>query len=139
MEIQPATIAQVQRGRDGHFVTIDEDVLDIAKQLREIDPCLVLAWNERGGYFVIKERLENGDEKLVLTSTELDQRLVKRIEKLKSEDYNFVAELDRVAAEKQKKLDQRFHERVGDAGERLFSALHLRPKIVVPHHSKRAA
>ena len=65
MEIQPASLAVAQRGRNGQLVTIEEDVLDIAQQLREIDPCLSLHWNEDRGVFVVLETLENGDEKLV--------------------------------------------------------------------------
>jgi hypothetical protein len=138
VEIQPASLAVAQRGRNGQLVTIEEDVLNIAQQLREIDPCLSLHWNEGRGVFVVLETLENGDEKLVTVVKEVDQRLVERIRKIASADYDYVKELDMIDAAHDRKIEHDFSEKVGEAGERMYHA--LKPKgrrIFVPDWCRR--
>ena len=138
MKIQPSVLAYAQTDRNGDLVTIDEDVLDIARQLREIDPCLSVIFNERRGLFVVVETLEDGSETLVTTAEVLDQRLIERIRKISHSDYSYTAELDRIDKERTKAIDHRFREAVGEAGERLKSV--LKPKgssIVVPHRGHR--
>jgi len=82
MKLEPASLAQVRTGRDGRRVCIDEDVFDVARRLAQIDPSLSLHWNERGEYFVVVETGEDGRERLVTTTTELDGRLIEHVERL---------------------------------------------------------
>jgi hypothetical protein len=123
VQIENTSLACVQRGINGKLITIEDDVLDIARRLKAIHPSLHLYWNEQGEYFVIYELCEDGRERLVTTVKELDSRLIEHFEMLASESWDPVAEMDRMddAAEAAKK--DAFAERVGEIGERLHHAL----------------
>lgn len=126
MEIQPASLAQVRKGRDGRRVLIEDDVLDIAKRLQEIDDSLKLLWNEYGEYFVVAEVVQTPDgpeERLVTTAQDLDERLLQRVEKITHPSYDFAKEVDRIDKEAEKEKDHRFHEETGEVGERLAHAV----------------
>lgn len=135
MELQPASLAQVRAGRDGRMIAIDEDVLDIAMRLQEIDDSLRLRWSESGEYFVVYQLIGDG-EKLVLTSTELTPQIIERVRKIAHPEYDFGAELDQMDAQAEKDKDHRFHEQVGERGEVLAHALRkdlqAKNKIIVP-------
>ena len=123
MEIKPATMAMVQRGRGGRLIAVDEDVLDVARGLKEIDPRLSLHFNENGGYFVVVETLDNGDEKLVLTAQELGPNILDRVRKLASPDHDYVKEVEQLDRQAERDKDHAFHEQTGEVGERLAHAL----------------
>lgn len=135
MEVTPATFAQVKTGRDGRRVTVTEDVGDVARRLQEISPKLILVWNENGQYFVVVERDGNGDERLVFTAQECDERIVKRAELITSSSYDFVGEMDRLDKAAERAKDHEFHERTGEIAERLAHAVRkdLNPgRMIVP-------
>jgi len=123
MKLEPASLAQVRTGRDGRRVCIDEDVFDVARRLAQIDPSLSLHWNERGEYFVVVETGEDGRERLVTTTTELDGRLIEHVERLAHPSYDFVGEMDRMDAQARRDADHRFHEQTGEVAERLAYAV----------------
>ncbi len=123
MEITPASFAQVHMGRDGRRITIEEDVGNVAKRIKEINPRLGLQWNERGEFFTVVETDERGDERLVLTAQECDERIVKRVEEIAHPGYDYLGEIDRMDAQAEKDKDHRFHEQTGEIGERLAHAL----------------
>jgi len=122
----------------GDLVTIEGDVLDVAKQLLEIDPCLRLRWSASGGHFVVYEVVDTGpgkppDERLVTTAQECDQRIVQRVREISHPDYDYNAELERIDRERDAELDHSFTEQVGEAGERLHHALkNKKRKIFIP-------
>lgn len=120
MEIPHATLAQVQEGRDGKRVLIEEDTLDVARRLRELDPNLVVEWNE-AGFFTISEMLEDGTQQLVTTTTDLNGAVPEYVAKLAKTDY--AAEIERHDAAVDKEKDQRFEQQIGEHGERLAHAL----------------
>lgn len=135
MGIQAASLAQVRKGRDGRMIAIDNDVLDVAKQLYAFDDSLRLRWSEAGEHFVVYQCV--GDvEKLVLTSRELDPQIIERVRKIAHPSYDFGAELDRIDAEAEKEKEHRFREQVGERGEVLAHALRkdlqAKNKIIVP-------
>lgn len=141
MEIQPATLAQVVRGRGGKMVQIDDDVAGIAQRLQEIDPRLRLRYSEPGGYFVVYRLIERPDgstkKDMVTTSTTVDGRLLQRIEKVYGRDYNYADELDKVDAAAKRERDHRFSEQVGPLAEQLAHAIRKdlgvkAPRIYVP-------
>jgi hypothetical protein len=135
MELQAASLAQVRRGRDGRQITIDEDVLGVVKELKQIDPGLKVRWNEVGEYFVVYEVLKDGTESLVTTTPTLDGRLVKHMRRLGSEDYDYVAEIERMDTDAERAKDRVFSERVGELGEQAAHALRqdLNPgKVILP-------
>ena len=122
MDIQPADLSQVVRARDGNMVLIEDDVLDIAKQLHEIDPRLRVHWSEVSEHFAVYTS-ENEEEHLVTTCQELDQRLVNRIREIAHPSYNYGEELDRIEAKQKAESEQQFSETVGELAERLAHAL----------------
>jgi hypothetical protein len=136
VEIQHATLAQVRDGRDGKRVLVEEDVLDIARQIRQIDPSLDVYWNEYGEHFVITETLKDGTEKLVTTALELDQRLIAHLRMLIHPDYDYGREIDRMDDQAEKDKDHEFAEQVGPLGEKLAHALRkdlqVKSRIYVP-------
>jgi len=136
MEIPHASFAQVSRGKDGNRVLITEDVGDIAKRLKEVDGNLILVWNERGEYFMVIEKLENGSESIVTTVPELRPDLIEYVRMLGSEDYDVGKEADRIDKEAERQKDHAFSEKIGARGERLAHALHKdlshKNRIIVP-------
>lgn len=123
MELQPATLAQVRLAKGGRMVNVDADVGDVVRQLREIDRTLRVRYAEDGGYFVVYQLLDNGDEHLVLTAQELDARIVERIRKVNSSAYDFVAELEAGDRQREADHDHALREQVGEIGERLRFAM----------------
>lgn len=125
MEIQPATLAQVQRAADGRMVEIPDDVANVAKDLQTIDPSLRLRWSEVSGHYAVYQHFEhpNGviEDHLVLTAQECDQRIVKRVERIAHSSYDFEAELAKGAKGREDRSE--FRESLGDYGERLEHAL----------------
>lgn len=112
----------VRTGRDGRRVLIDDDVLDIARRLKEIDPRLGLEWNENGNFFAITEQTPDG-VKLVTTATELDPRLIERVREIAHPSYDYAGELERKDRAGDRARDHAFHEQVGELGERAAFAL----------------
>lgn len=108
-DIEPVPLTQVLEGYDGRMVVVDDDVAGVARDLRAIDPALVLRYAERGGHFLVVQVLdEDGrhSEHLVTTAQECDQRLVDRVRKITHPSYDLVAELQRVDAEGQHAREQ---------------------------------
>jgi tRNA threonylcarbamoyladenosine modification (KEOPS) complex Cgi121 subunit len=136
VEIQPATLAQVRAGRDGRRIVVEDDVLNIASRLKQIDPCLSLHWNEKGEHFVVVETSEDGDERLVLTALQLDERVLERVGRIASPSYDYAREVDRLDAQAEREKDHRFHEQTGEVAERLAHALRqdlqAKNKIILP-------
>lgn len=136
MELPHASFDQFVTARDGQRVLVEADVQGVVQQIREIDPHLTVHWNEQGAHFVVIERLENGDEKLVTTALGLDGRLVKRLQWLASPGYDFVRELEAVDAKVEAEKDYQFSERIGEHAEPLAHAIRKdfsdKSKIVLP-------
>lgn len=129
-EIHPASMEQVRQGRDGKMVTIEEDVANVAQDLKRIDPRLHLRWSEKGKYFVVYCREPHepeGTGHLVGTYQELDQRIVKSIEetvwKWKQPGYSFSAELEKQEDEAIVRADEEWSEQFGETAERLAWAI----------------
>ena len=142
-QMRAATIDQILRTSEGSLMTVDADVLDIAKQLTEIDPCLRLRYSGSGGHFVVYEVIDRGpgkppDEHLVTTAQECDQRILERVRKIRHPDYDFGAELDRLDREREAEVEHRFHEQVGEAGEHLHQLLKPKKrKAFIPGYIER--
>lgn len=124
MEIKPASLLQVQNAQDGRMIVIDDDVLGVARQLKEVDESLCLRYAEAGGYFVVYQESEDGTEQhLVLTSQELNPQVVERVRQISSPGYDYVAELDKQDAAAERARDHAFREKTGDVAERLAFAV----------------
>ncbi len=123
MDIEHSSLTQVQRGIGGELVTIEDDVLDVARRLKEIHPSLHVYFNEQGGYFTIYELCDDGRERIVTNVNELDGRLIGYFEMLASESWDVIAEMDRMDDQAGRDKEHRFAEKVGEIGERLHHAL----------------
>lgn len=123
MEIPAASISQFVRTRDGQRVLVDDDVNNVARDLRKVDQGLRLHWSEVTGLFAVVFHTPDGGEQLVFTAPECDQRIVRRVEQLTSPDYDFGSELDRLDQLARKRNDDELRDRIGDASERLAHAI----------------
>lgn len=122
MELQAATLAQMQRARGGRYVLIEEDVGSVVAQIQEIDATLRVRYSEAGGFFVVYQVTDDG-EKLVTTAQELDGRLVQRLQEIAHPEYDYVAELEAKEDAADRARDERFSEQVGEIGERMAWAM----------------
>lgn len=122
MELRHASIALVQKAKNGQKITVEQDVLDVVGQVKEIDPNLSVHWDE-AGYFEIKELCPDGKERLVTTTLELDQRLLEHLRMISSPGWDVGREIDRAEALRDRELDHAYHERVGPLGEKAAHAL----------------
>jgi len=118
MEIKPATIDQIIKGRNGKRVVITNDVGDVARQIKEVSPDLELHYNETAQYFVVVQKHENG-EHLVTTAQELDGRIVERVKQITNPQYNFDIEAAKIEKAEKEAMEKRRKEHIGEVGERL--------------------
>jgi len=121
MQLQPASIAQVRQGKKRR-ITVEADVGSVVAQIREIDPRLGVIWDDDGEFFAVVEQ-DGPKQRTVLTALELDHRVLERIRELASPDYDYVAEMDRIDAEADRRKEQRFREEVGENAEVMAHAL----------------
>lgn len=132
MEVRPANLAQITKGRKGQMVQVDDDVQGIANALAKIDHRIRLRYSELGEYWVIyylpdHPDFEEGDGDLIFTATELDHRIVKHMEqvywKCQQPGYSFADEVEAAEEKKKKDADDEFTESMGEMYERLGHAL----------------
>lgn len=128
IEIQPASLGQVVMGRGGRKIYIEDDVGNVARDLRDIDSSLRLMYNERSECFVVYQVTLDSEghvrsEHLVTTAQECDQRLVNRVKKITQPGYDYLKELEKAEAKSKADSEYQLAERLGDAGERLYHAV----------------
>lgn len=127
IEIEPASWAQVRdMGEDK--IIIEEDVLDIVKQIKDISPNLFIRWSPGNGdpfYTLYAKEVVNGKETeyLVKTFKHLDQRIVDRVRYIASPDYNYVKDLDRLDDKQDSDHEYKMGEIFGERAEQLAHAL----------------
>lgn len=140
-DLEPASIAQVQRGQDGKLVEVSGDVGNVVADLRRLDPTLRVRVLEDASppCFVVYQLIAHGGmtkEHLVLTCTKLDQRIVKRVEEIMHPSYDFAGQLERNALKRKTDSRKGFRERVESHADRLLHAaqkdLGVKPRIFVP-------
>jgi hypothetical protein len=140
MDLQPASIAQVRQGKHRR-ITVEADVGNVVKQIREIDPRLGVIWDDDGEFFAVVEQ-DGLKQRIVLTALELDHRVLERLREISSPDYDYVAEMDRMDAVADREKDHRFSEEVGENAELMAHALRkdlgakYQGKIFVPDWMK---
>lgn len=129
-EIEPATIEQIRRGKDGKMHVITEDAGGIAQRLKEIDPRLHLRYSELGEYYVVYAREPHepeGTGYMVATYQVLDGRIVKDIERIKwlneQPTYSFADELEKKNEEAEAKRDADFSAKIAENAEELAWAI----------------
>jgi hypothetical protein len=122
--IEPASIDQLKRGRDGRMILVEADVGNIVQQIKEINDCFNVRHSDAGGYFVVFYRNPlTQQEELVTTAQELDGRLLNRIRKVAHRSYDFAAELKRLDEEIEREREYQFEQKVHERGEEIAHAL----------------
>ena len=65
----------------GQMQTVDDDVLHIVSRMREISDRLTVYWNDHIGQFTVTETsLDGSTERLVFNVSELDERVLQRLQ-----------------------------------------------------------
>lgn len=139
MQIQPAHIDQIQRGRFGKMVAIDADVGGVAADLAAIDPGLKVRFVENGPHFAVyheEQTVDGVSTYLVLTVQAhqtatgiwggLDQRVVERVRQIDGwgrGGYDYPAEVEKMNARARKDARAEFQEKMGILGEQAAHAL----------------
>src|SRR5215471_7199231 len=112
--------------REG-FVELEDDVLSIVRQVRELyGHAIKICLEPTTGQYVFSENCEDGTERLIFMTDELDARCLERLLRADSQLRGYVDPYD----EHEREQDQIWAdqheasmERVHDAGERLAWAL----------------
>ena len=127
MRVEPASIDQLLRGRDGRVHHVSADAGGVAEELRRIHPQLILQYNELGEHFAVCFESEDGrDTYLILTAMECDHRITDRIREIDSHGrsgYDYAKELESANQRVRDAALERFRERMGDLGERAAHAI----------------
>lgn len=123
MELQAASLAQIQAAKSGEMVLIEEDVGSVVGQIQEVDSSFRVRYSEVGEYFVVYAADETGHEYLVTTAQELDGRLLDRVRQIASERYDYAAQVESIDAAYEASKDHELREAVGEIGQRLAHAL----------------
>jgi hypothetical protein len=155
LDLEPprASLGQLQLTNKLEMRRVDDDVLGVAKSLKRIDPGLQLMYDEGQGIFVLywkglRPSTPGGPaelhEDLVCAVTELDQRLVKLIERIDAQGRgraDLETELRRLEQRRDAEQDAKRMDATGDGGERLLHALRrdLAASPVVHMSSSRGA
>lgn len=123
IEITPASLTHVTKGRGGSFVTINQDVLDVAKQIKQVHPEFKLQYNEQGEYFRVIQDTPGYRAHTVTTALVADQRLVNRLMALVADPQGNAAAGEAHDAAVDARADRTLAEAVGEASERLAHAI----------------
>lgn len=136
MDISPASAVQVRES--GDLIEISDDVLGVARDLRELDPSLRLRYSESHNFWAVYQvehhplTQELLRKQLVTTCKDaLDPRLVERVRKVMDPNYDLAGELERL--EKQSKTDLA-HQRREDLGPKAERLAHAMRKDTLRHH-----
>jgi hypothetical protein len=129
MDISPASALQVMDS--GDLIEISDDILGVARDLREIDPELKLRYSEDQDFFVVyQERRHPITNELqmrqVVTTMKpplMPAALVERVRKVTSESYDLVKELDAVQKRAKRDHEHAMSEARGPGLERLAHAM----------------
>jgi hypothetical protein len=123
-DLEPISLAQYKRAKDGKMILVDSDVGNIVQQIKAVNKDLCVRHSDLGKFFVVFYRNPlNGKERLVTTAKDLDGRLLNRIKKLNSGEYNYLAELAKLDAQADAAKEERLKEQMGEAAERLAHAI----------------
>lgn len=139
-EIRPASLTQVMEGQDGRMLVLDDDVGNVAADLRAIDHRLVLTYSERSGHFVVMQVFEEDDgrvtEQLVTTALDCDQRLVERVRRITHPSYDLAAELAKGSETHTRARREALDEQIEAGADKLVHSLRrdhgIRDRIFVP-------
>jgi len=121
----------------GRYVitTVSRDVLDAYKSIERDFPRLRCWWDNENKEHVVVEHCTDGSISIVLTSPHFVEDLIRlQIHRADSTKFDPLKEIEESEKQFEKYWDDRLHDQIGDAGERLAFAfaqdgLTVRPKI----------
>jgi hypothetical protein len=135
---------------DGNrMVELEDDVLNVVRDVREIDPRIHIFYNEQtDGYDLVEDCLD-GVQRLVFSVEELDARVPLRLrmadqwrgradpEHVLPPGEDFLDDMDRYNEALKREQDEQNRDKIRDAGERLAWALQedrrgVQASILVP-------
>jgi hypothetical protein len=118
------------------MVLISADAGGVAEDLRRIDPCLKVRLAESGNppFWAVRYESDDGRDTYLVDTFQahqnrsgvwegLDQRVVRRMEKISHQSYDFAAELQKHNQAVAKQGRSKFHEKIGEAAGPLAHAL----------------
>jgi hypothetical protein len=112
--------------REG-LVELEDDVLSIVRQVRELyGHRIKICLEPTTGQYVFSENCEDGTERLIFVTGELDARALDRLLRADSQLRGYTDAYDEAEREHDRNLEERDAaslERIRDAGERLAWAL----------------
>jgi hypothetical protein len=115
-------------------VAVEDDVLNVVRDIREIDPRIHVFHNEQTGKFDLVEHCLDGVERLIFSVEELDPRVVSRLRESDSwrdgnpdhvvaDEDDFLTKAEKEQEQLQAEIQESSLEKIRDAGERLAWAL----------------
>jgi hypothetical protein len=118
----------------GTVVELEDDVQNVVRQVKEIDPRLHVFYNEQTDGFDIVEHCLDGAQRLVFSVRELDARVISRLHEgdtwlggnpdhVLPDNEDFLTRMEREQEEVFDAQQATALEKVADAGERLAWAL----------------
>lgn len=110
----------------GRVVSIESDVLEIGRRIHERWPELEAFWDKDNMEYVVVEHCKDGVDRMACARPYLDERLIRDLEAADTSrrgQEDPVAMVDALNEVVQKRHDQAFSDKLGEAGERLLFAL----------------
>jgi hypothetical protein len=126
VDIEPASMDQVVAARDGRTVVIDRDLGDVALQLRQIDPSLVLRYHPETHHYSVIQRMPDRQEQLVATCQPIPggaphPKLIETVARVASSSYDVASEL---RAADTRRIREEEHRAAEETGLLLEEAYH---------------
>jgi hypothetical protein len=141
---------------NGQAVEVEEDVLDIVRQLKAIDPRIHVYYNEQSNEFDLVEDCIDGVQRLIFSVEQLDMRVVRRIlgadhwrgrqdpEHVLPDEQDFAAAIESDNEALQREIDERHRDQLRAVGEQLAWAgeqdgkgmqaqIHVKKDLDAPH------
>jgi len=118
--MQKSPIGLVSMGRDGQLVEVENDVLSVCEQIRQVSPTLGVEFNLRSEQYRIYEACEDGRRRTVMWTPELTGDIPNHLRRIAAS--NYIVEMRRRDEQAERDQDHRLHELVGPIGEKLAHA-----------------
>lgn len=117
-------------------VAVEDDVQNVVREIREIDPRIHVFYNEQSSQFDLVEHCLDGVQRLIFSVPELDGRVISRLRRGDSwrdgnpdhpvpDEGDFLDRLEAEQEELQAEMQEESLDKVRDAGERLAWALDI--------------
>lgn len=125
-------------------VVVEDDVQNVVRDIKAIDPRLIVYYNDQADEFDIVERCVDRTERLVFSVPSLDQRVLDRLRRadhwhgqstpthVLSDDEDFVAQVDKHNEEMERLRSEATADQIAAAGERIayyMDAVKDRPSV----------